>query len=290
MASNGVPFVLEPVGDADGIQGPIHGAIHLPETGEPRPAVVVCHGFKGFMDWGFHPYLAELIAARGYVVVRWNQPSSGMRPGDERVTDLEAFHDQTVSADVEALVRVLDVLGTDLAPGRFDGRIALVGHSRGGGIALLGAANPRQADRVRALVTWASLATFDRLDAAEKDAWRESGILTIVNGRTGQRLPIGLAALEDLERNAEALDLGAAASRRTAPWLIVHGTNDETVQVREADLLNDSGTGTIELLRIPEASHTLGAVHPFRGPTPHLIQAMNATQTWLRRHLPTGQA
>ncbi len=32
-------------------------------------------------------------------------------------------------------------------------------------------------------------------------------------------------------------------------------------------------------------SHTFGAQHPFAGPTPALIEALNATQAWFRRHL-----
>jgi len=52
------------------------------------------------------------------------------------------------------------------------------------------------------------------------------------------------------------------------------------------DLL--STAGSISLggpILIPGANHTFGARHPFAGPTPQLIQAMNATQGWLRRYL-----
>ena len=36
---------------ADG--GPVRGEVRTAAGGENRPAVVLCHGFKGFKDWGF---------------------------------------------------------------------------------------------------------------------------------------------------------------------------------------------------------------------------------------------
>jgi fermentation-respiration switch protein FrsA (DUF1100 family) len=67
--------------------------------------------------------------------------------------------------------------------------------------------------------------------------------------------------------------------------LIVHGGDDESVPAAEAAELDARAAGTHELLAIPAAGHTFGARHPFAGPTPHLIQALNATQTWFRRYL-----
>ena len=106
-----------------------------------------------------------------------------------------------------------------------------------------------------------------------------------MNGRTGQELPLGLETLADVEENRERLDLAAAAARRRAPWLIVHGGGDETVPAAEAEALARHAADPYELCMIDEASHTFGARHPFAGPTPHLIAAINATQTWLRRYV-----
>ncbi len=64
----------------------LHGVAHLPDESGAKPAVVICHGFKGFMDWGFFPYLAELLADRGFVAIRFNLSGSGMKPGDELVS------------------------------------------------------------------------------------------------------------------------------------------------------------------------------------------------------------
>ncbi len=285
--SDPVPFELE---TAEGRI--LHGLLDLPAGRGPGPAVVVCHGFKGFMEWGFFPHLATLLAERGFVVVRFNFSGSGMRPGEDRVSDPEAFRTATFTRDVAEIHHVLQALPESIAPGRVDAdRVGLLAHSRGGGAAILSTASTasaasagRQNGSPRALVTWAAVASFDRLGEEEKEIWRQNGEVPVVNARTGQTLPIGAEVLRDLEEHGPELDIRAAAAKIHAPWLIVHGGDDETVPVAEAHELASAAPGA-ELLEIDGAGHTFGAVHPFAGPTPHLIQAMNATQTWFRRHL-----
>jgi uncharacterized protein len=276
------PFVLSRPGG-----GVLHGLLDLPRAPGRRPAVVICHGFKGFMEWAFFPPLARLLAERGFVAVRFNLSGAGMRPGDERVSDPAAFRANTHSAEVADLRRVMEAAGTEVGAGRIDaGRIGLLGHSRGGGAAILAAALPPWRERVRALVTWAAISRVDRYTAEEKRRWRQAGELGVVNSRTGQRLELGAGLLDDVEsQGSGSLDILAAAGRRSAPWLIVHGEEDETVPVEEAVALGAHAAPPCELLRIPGANHTFGARHPFAGPTPFLIQALNASQTWLRRHL-----
>jgi len=265
----------------------LRGILDFPESDGPAPTVVVCHGFKGFMEWGFFPHLAELLAARGFAVVRFNLSGSGMRPGEDRVTDPASFRQATVARDVEdqeAILRAL--LEARLAAGRADlDRIGLLGHSRGGGTTLLLAASELGRRCTRALVTWNAVGTFDRFGAEEKEAWRRDGEIQIVNARTGQALPVDLAVLEDMESRRDDYDLEAAAARRAAPWLILHGSADETVPVAEGQALAAAAAEPRQLYVVPGGSHTFGAQHPFAGPTPQLVEAMNATQRWFRRLL-----
>ncbi len=263
----------------------LHGVVTLPDRPGPRPAVIVCHGFKGFMEWGFFPYAAELLALRGLTAIRFNFRSSGMAPGDQRVTDTAAFSRATFGGDLDDLSRVIEAAGETVAPGRVDRRrLGLLGHSRGGGAALLAAA---AGEPVSVLVTWAAVSTFDRASAAEKEIWRRDGELPIVNARTGQTVPLGVEALDDLEADPERYDLLEAARRRAAPWLIVHGEHDPTVPFEEAGRLHGAASAPAELLRLPGADHTFGAKHPFAGPTPSLTRALNATQTWFLEYLRT---
>ena len=278
--SETVPFTLETS------SGPLHGLVDLPDLPGERPTVVICHGFKGFMEWGFFPSLASLLAERGFVAVRFNLSGTGMRPGDELVTDPDAFRDNTFRRELADLMAVLEATGETIAPGRVDrGRIGLFGHSRGGGDSILAAALPPWRERLRALVTWASISTVDRFSREQKEEWRRQGEMPAVNSRTGQRLALGLGLLAEMAEPAPDLDILAAAGTRRAPWLIVHGAEDESVPAEEGHRLAEQAAGEKELVVIPKASHTFGSRHPFAGPTPQLVQALNATQRWYRSHL-----
>lgn len=273
-------FVIE-----NGHGGELHGVARWPAGAGPHPAVIICHGFKGFMEWGFFPPLADLLLARGFATICFNFSGSGMRPGDELVTDPDAFRLATFSGDLRDLMRIFEATGTEIAPEKIDRhRLALVGHSRGGGAALLAASQPEVAPHLKALVTWSAVSTFRRFESMEA-TWREQGSLPIINGRTGQELSIGVEVLDDLLTHDKELDLLTAAKRRRAPWLIVHGTADTTVPFTEAEQLAEHAAGDHELLGIRDGDHTFGAKHPFAGPTPHLTTALNATQTWLRRNV-----
>jgi len=259
----------------------IRGDVHIPDGPPPRTAVVVVHGFKGFKDWGFFPWVAEQLAGAGHATVTFNFSRNGIGSDPERFTDLDRFGSNTLSLEQQELRSILaEVLDGDLVPRR-PRSAALFGHSRGGAQAILAAAAE---PRVHALVTWAALARFDRWTEETKEIWRADGRIWTLNQRTGQQMPLDLAFLEDFEANREALDVGAAARKLRAPWLIVHGTDDLTVWPGEGETLMRANAGA-RLHLVERAGHTFGAQHPFTGPTPHLREAMERTVAHLARHL-----
>src|SRR6185436_3734402 len=77
-------------------------------------------------------------------------------------------------------------------------KIGLLGHSRGGGMAVLTAA---ERPDVAALVTWAAIAKTRRWSAEEIRRWRKDGKLDVVNARTGEVLPLTTDILDDLDRD-----------------------------------------------------------------------------------------
>jgi len=244
----------------------------------PRPAVLVLHGFKGFKDWGMFPRLAERLALAGFTAVTPNLSGSGV--DDEGDFSLpERFGHNTFSAELHDVRSVVDTLMRGELGVPAPTALGLVGHSRGGGVAVLHTASD---PRVRALVTWAAISRVERWPQAERAAWRAAGRKDVPNTRTGQILPLYPDVLDDIERNAAELDIDAAAERIRVPWLIIHGTEDESVGFSEAELLKAASRATTtQLLPVPGGGHTFGAVHPWRATTPQLDTVFDSTLGWL---------
>jgi dienelactone hydrolase len=248
----------------------------------PRPAVVVVPGFKGFKDWGLWPSLAERLARAGFSAVTLNLSGSGVDDSGEFVFP-ERFGHNTFSAELQDLRRVADALAAGELGVAPPAALGFLGHSRGGGITVLETAED---SRVRALVTWAAISTVERWASAKRASWRAAGVDEVENARTHQVLPLYLDVLDDIERNAEALDIEAAAGRITVPWLIVHGSDDEAVSLAEGRLLASAAPpGTSRFLEIEGAGHTFGAAHPWKGATPELERAINATLAFFSAEL-----
>jgi len=247
----------------------------------PRPAVIILPGFKGFKDFGPFPALAERLARAGFAAVSVSVSGSGVDPHGE-FTRLDRFARNTIARELADLATVLDALDTGGLGLAAPSSVGLVGHSRGGGIALL---FTERTPRITALVTWAATGTLERWTAEEAAQWRRRGQTEVLNSRTGQLLPLAIDLLDDVESNRERYDLAAAARRRTVPWLLAHGTADETVPVAEGERLAAAAQGGAATLWLEGAAHGFGSVHPFAGMTPHLTALFDATVGHFTRHL-----
>lgn len=266
-----------------GTLGELNVDVRTGDRRNPRPAVLIVHGFKGFKDWGMFPSLAERLARAGFSAISFNLSGSGVDDAGDFVRTEEFAHN-TYSAELEDLGRMMTAMAQggalDLPPPT---SIGLLGHSRGGGVAILHAASNPGID---ALVTWAAIGTVDRWSEGAMDAWRRRGFLNIQNTRTGQVIPLSTDVLDDMDRNrASVLNIPAAAAKVRAPWLIIHGAEDETVDRADAEALAERATGEHKLLLIPEAGHTFGAVHPMGEVTPQLDRAITESVGWFARHL-----
>ncbi len=223
----------------------------------------------------------------GHAAISLNFSLNGIGDRPMEFTELEAFGRNTLSRELDELLLVLDALrepGIVPLPPR---RIGILGHSRGGGDAVLAAA----ARPVDALVTWAAVATFDRWSPEAKEEWRKAGRIYVLNGRTGQQMPLDLGLLEDWEAHRERLDIEAAAARLEAPWLILHGDADEAVSSRDARRLARAGArGRVRLHLVEGGGHTFGVGHPFAAPTPEFEEALRLTRQHFRKHLLEGGA
>ena len=260
--------------------------VRRPARGEPRSAVLVAHGFKGFKDWGFFPYLCERLAQDGHLVVSFNFSLNGTGPDLLEFTDLDSFGRNTVSRELDDLHWMVDrMVAGEWSIGAAPEYVGLLGHSRGGGTSVITSAEHQG---VSALVTWAAVATLQRWSEQQVADWRAKGVTWITNARTGQEMPLYSTLWEDLNENGARLDVLAAAARVRVPWLIVHGSEDPTVAVAEARQLHEAGSAS-SLRLVEDSGHTFEAVHPPRGATPGLIAAVEASLQHFRRSLRGGR-
>ena len=80
------------------------------------------------------------------------------------------------------------------------------------------------------------------------------------------------------------LSMQEALARYTGPVLLVHGTADESVPFSSMEALG-GWAPQAETMPVEGAGHTLGAVHPFAGPTDHLEAVASRLARWYSAHL-----
>ncbi len=274
---------------------PLRCELRFPALDRPLPVVVIAHGFKGFKDWGFFPHTGARLAAAGFLSICFNFSGSGIGPDPLNFTELDRFAADTVSQQVADLGDLLNSLedGSLLAPARRIApdlrvdlrRIGILGHSRGSGTAIVRA---REDARLRAVVGWAGVGTFHRWTTPELEAWRTRGWMEFLNARTGQLMRMNYAAIEDLATHRDRYTLENAVAALDVPLLLIHGDQDASVPVDEAQALYAAARqDRSELHLLPGTGHTFGAVHPWEGTTPALETALEHTINWFARHLST---
>lgn len=231
---------------------PIAVDLDVPER--PRALVIVVHGFKGFKDWGFFPWLAQRLTQHHLAVCRFNMSRSGIGDDPETFGRLDLFADDTYSQQLDDLRRVVAYAQEQFPKSP----TFLLGHSRGGGVAILGAAG---VPRLQGVVAWSPISTVHRWDDVTKTQWRADGYREELNQRTRQLMRMSTRMLDDVEANRERLDIAAAAERLQVPLLVVHGRRDESVSFEEGRRLVTRAPDA-SLVLIDRAGHTMNAIHP----------------------------
>jgi pimeloyl-ACP methyl ester carboxylesterase len=247
-----------------------------------RPVVVICHGFKGFKDWGMFPWVAERLAEGGFRVVTFNFGGSGIDDIPDEFTRLDRFRRNTLSLEVEELEIVLAALDRGNLPGGRapTGRVGILGHSRG---TIAASVVAGRKSGLGALVLWAGIGALDlRYPEDVRRAWREAGELDIRNARTGQRMPLGPEALEDLERHLDDYSPLRILPALGIPTLWIHGARDATIPMEEVRVVDAAvARPDWRFVVLDEADHTFGGVHPFRGTPASLEKALATTRRFL---------
>ncbi|MEM7205424.1 MAG: alpha/beta fold hydrolase [Planctomycetota bacterium] len=206
----------------------LDAAFHPGDEGR-RDLVVLGHGVTANKDRPFVVALAEELARRGIASLRFSFAGNGASEGD--------FRAATISKEVEDLGAVLDRLD--------DWRVGYAGHSMGGAVGVLRSSRD---PRIRALVSLAGM--VHTADFAE----RKFGDLT--PGRDCMwdkpECPLSQAYVDDMAAIGSVVDRGAEIR---VPWLLVHGSGDQVVPIRDATDIVARALGGAQLVELDGADH-----------------------------------
>lgn len=236
--------------------------LYLVNQSNNKPLVIFAHGYKGFKDWGSWDLVAQTFAEAGFDFLKFNFSHNGGTVEDPiDFPDLKAFSENTYSReleDIEAITQLaLSGIEVDGEKKSWD-KLALIGHSRGGGIAVIHA---ERSNNVSYVASWASVADYGERFGFDMEKWKRTGVTTVRNGRTNQDMPHKYSFYEDYVENGEQLSIEKAARKIDIPWLIAHGENDEAVDLENAQRLAKWNENA-KLITIPNGTHTFGASHP----------------------------
>jgi pimeloyl-ACP methyl ester carboxylesterase len=263
----------------------IRGDIYQAASQPSRGALILCHGYKGFKDWGMFPHVARALADE-IDVVAINFSHNGVGADLLTFTELEKFAGATYTKDLEdldAVVRfVRSGLGSEADPAK---PILLLGHSRGAGVCLINALD--HPERISGVISWNGITDVDLLTEANKAEMRAAGRSYTLNGRTKQMMPLDLVILEDMEQNRERFDIVNRIKDAAFPIALIQGTRDGSKLIAGSARLVERNPRT-RWIRVADGDHTFGAVHPFRVETMPLKDAIAETKKVIREMLYGG--
>ncbi|MFB9055530.1 alpha/beta hydrolase family protein [Mariniflexile ostreae] len=243
---------------------PILADVFYTENHQPKPIIIFCHGYKGFKDWGAWNMMAETFADAGFFCVTFNFSHNGgtaEQPID--FPDLEAFGQNNYTKELDDLETVIDWTynHAEFKKETDHNNLSLIGHSRGGGIVCIKA---EEDNRIKKVVTLAGVSDFGIRMGSDTDIalWKKKGVKYVQNGRTKQNMPHYYQFYTDFLKNEKRLTIQRAVSNLKIPYLIIHGDEDTSVSIKEAQALNQWQPHSM-LDVIIGANHVFGASHPW---------------------------
>jgi pimeloyl-ACP methyl ester carboxylesterase len=199
--------------------------------------VILGHGLTGNKDRPLLVALAEGLSAKGWPCMRISYSGNGSSGG--------RFEDATITKEVGDLKAILGGVPDYV-------RVAYAGHSMGSAVGVLTAAKELHISALISLAGMARTAAFVE---------REFGELT--PGRDCMwdepEHPLSEAFVEDMKSIGDIL---SAAATVTQPWLLIHGTADDLVPIKDGRDAYAAAILRKKFVEIDGAGHLLEEVYP----------------------------
>ena len=235
--------------------------IYYRDSGGDGPPVILAHGF--LMDQTmFDPQVEAL--SKDHRVITWDERGHGQTEFDS--------HPFTYWDSARDLLGLMDNLGIE--------RAVVGGMSQGGFLSLR--ATLLAPERVRALILLATSSTTEEPEKLEQyqqmaDIWLNVGPvddlvtavadIIIAHPEENQRwIAKWQARPKELMREPTACLFGREAltdrlAEITCPAIVVHGTDDTSISMADAELLADGLSGAGPVVKVPGA-HAANLTHP----------------------------
>jgi uncharacterized protein len=293
---------------------PILGDAHIP-SGAARGVIAIAHGFKGYKDYGMLPRIARECAAAGFIAHRFNFSHSGMTNSTATFERPDLFERDTWSKQIFDLTAVIEAI----ARGELAGAgvpLFVLGHSRGGIVALLTAADltylksipdlpanrsdrrstgtqarlPQSHSRAQlgGVITVAAPVSCNPFTPEQQQELLENGWIESPSSRTGQRLRVGRAFLQEQLDDPARHDVLAHAARTDCPILVIHGDRDEAVDPANAASIAAAAGDRAMLRIIPGGDHVFNTPNPLPDDEPSSPQLQTMIECLLGFLQPGG--
>lgn len=200
--------------------------------------VVVCHGFTGSKEGRGHALkMGDELAALGFSTLLFDFAGCGESEGN--------WEDLTLTGQIRDLASVVK-----WCRGEGFSRIILTGRSFGGSTVIGYASRDKQ---ISAICTWAAVARpdlffsqfiDDRLEGPAEDV--------IVFEGAGERLELKRGFFQDLYKH-NLLECTAAIS--PSSLLVIHGSSDESVPCKDAELIYNTALEPKKIVIVEGADH-----------------------------------
>jgi putative redox protein len=185
-------------------------------------AVIICHGFFGFKEafriWG------RILALRGFIVLAFDFTGNGESDG--------FLTDGTISQEIYDLNSAINFLKKKY----IIKKLAVVGHSLGGTVAMLAASKNKDIDCVIVLAPAAELKgkKYRKYANMMADIWESKGLCEIIRCKKMRTLDVNFI------RDANNHDVVKAVKKVKVPLLVIHGDADSTIHMNEGKLVYDN--------------------------------------------------
>ena len=214
--------------------------------------VVLGHGVTGDKDRPLIVDTAKALNAAGFDTLRFSFAGNGDSDGD--------FRDATITKEVTDLDAVLDAVCPEYS------KICYIGHSMGAAVGVIQAAKDKRINALISLAGMVDTKAFAETEFGEETA--DQGLMW-----EEPNCPLSSAYMTDLCATIQSV--APLAKSIFAPWLLLHGSEDDVVSPRDTRQVQKLKGDTVDVVLIEGADHSFNQAD-------HKEQATTKVAAWLQ--------